>query len=286
MIFMFNLERLTKHTAVDTTIQMTTRSCVVGAISLGKYSIAVDSGNPLEIGQGFRKQLEDYFKLPIKYLFLTHAHSDHRGGMIAFRDSSTLLISQKCKENMPKSTSFSKWTVETFDDKLVLEEDIMVEFHQVAGHSLGSSVAYVPEERVLFAGDLFFEETINLGLPFLGIYQFSPRKTGNPEECLGAFKKFKSMKLDFIVPGHGEVIKNPQEYLDGQIEFFNSLKSFIISEIKDGKSMEDIELPRIGQIERAYQIIEAKSQKYKALKFMDTMLNWIKKSFYEFYKED
>ena len=91
---MFKLEKLSEHTAVDIATQMTTRSSVLGAISLGKYSIAIDSGNPLEIGQGFRKNLESYFNLPVRYLFLTHAHSDHRGGMNAFKDA-TLLLSQK-----------------------------------------------------------------------------------------------------------------------------------------------------------------------------------------------
>ncbi len=204
--------------------------------------------------------------------------------MDAFIDS-TLLISQKCKQNMPKSTKYGRRIIETFENKFILSDDIEVEVHLVAGHSLGSSVAYIPSERVLFAGDLFFTEPINFGLPFLGFYQSSPRKTGNPEEYLLAFKKFKSMKLDYIIPGHGEVVSNPQEFLDEQLAFFNSLKSFIISKIDAGKTLEEIELPRIGQIERAYQIIETKSQKSKALKFMDNMLNWIKRSFYNHYKQ-
>jgi len=282
---MGSLEKLTEHTSVETLTQMTTRSSVLGAISLGKCSIAVDSGNPLEVGIGFRKDLEEHFNLPVGYLFLTHAHSDHRGGMNAFKDT-TLLISQKCKENMPKNISFKDWTVKTFEDKYLLEnEEIEVEFHHVAGHSLGSSVAYVPTDKVLFAGDLIFTEPINLGLPFLGFYQNSPRKTGNPEECLAAFKKFKSMKIDYIVPGHGDIVKNPQEYLNDQIEFFTTLKEFIIAEIRKGKTLEEIQLPRVGQIEKAYQMIEAKTQKHKSLKFMDTMENWLKKAFYNFYKQ-
>ncbi len=75
---MGNLVKLTEYTAVDTITQMSTRSSVLGGISLGSFSIAIDSGNPLEVGHGFRKNLESYFGLPVKYLFLTHAHSDHR----------------------------------------------------------------------------------------------------------------------------------------------------------------------------------------------------------------
>jgi len=229
------------------------------------------------------KNLESFFNLPVKYLFLTHVHSDHRGGMDAFKDG-ILLVSQKCKNNMPKSTRLSKWTIETFDKKLILEEnDLSVEFHLVAGHSIGSSVAYVPSEKVLFGGDLFFVEPINLGMPFMGLYQNTPKRTGNPEEYLSAFAKFKSMRIDFIVPGHGDVIRNPQEYLNEQIFFFKSLKSFILDAINEGKNLDEIELPKIGQIKRAYEIIEGKTQKSKALKFMDTILDWLKKSFYNYY---
>jgi len=283
---MGNLEKLTEHTSIDTLTQMSTRSCVVGAISLGKYSVAIDSGNPLDVGLKLRNNLEEHFKLPVGYLFLTHAHSDHRGGMNAFKDTK-LLLSRKCKDNLPKNTRLIGWNVETFDERFVLQEgDISVEFYHVGGHSLGSSVAYVPKEKVLFTGDLFFEETINLGLPFLGFYQSSPRKTGNPEECLAAFRNFQLMKLEYIVPGHGEIIRKPQEYLVEQIDFFTSLKSFIKEEIKEKKTLEEIELPRIGPIERAYELIETKSQKYKSLRFMDTMLDWLKKAFYNHYKDN
>jgi glyoxylase-like metal-dependent hydrolase (beta-lactamase superfamily II) len=258
----------------------------MGGISLGTYSLAIEAGNPLKVGHSFRQDLESFFKLPVKYLFLTHAHSDHRNGMDAFKDT-ILLISQKCKDNMPKNTRFAVWNIETFEDKFILEEkNLLVEFHHVGGHSLGSSVAYVPSERVLFAGDLFFEETINLGMPFLGFYQSSPRKTANPEEYLKAFESFKSMKLDYIVPGHGNVITNPQEYLEEQKEFFNSLKSFIITEINNGKALEEVEFPRFGPIERAYEILETKSQKSKGMKFMDTILDWLKKAFYTYYSEN
>lgn len=94
------------------------------------------------------------------------------------------------------------------------------------------------------------------------------------------------MKLDYIVPGHGKVIERPSEYLDIQIEFYNSLKSFIISEINEGKKLEDIEIPRIGPIDRAYHLIESKSQKYKAKKFMVTIEDWLKKAFYNHYSQN
>ena len=136
-----------------------------------------------------------------------------------------------------------------------------VEFHWVGGHSIGSSIAYIPSEKVLFAGDIFLTEPINFGLPFMGFYQNKPKRTGNPEEYLAAFDKFKKMEIDAIVPGHGNVIHNPQVYLDEQISFYNSLKSVYVSGIQEGKGLDEIELPRLKHIERAYEIIEGKPNK-------------------------
>ncbi|MCG3220908.1 MAG: hypothetical protein H7641_05965 [Candidatus Heimdallarchaeota archaeon] len=54
---MVKLELLTEHVVVDTTTQNSTRSCVLGGIVLENYSIAVDSGDSLEVGKELRKEL-------------------------------------------------------------------------------------------------------------------------------------------------------------------------------------------------------------------------------------
>lgn len=75
---MENFESVTKHIVVDTSTQRVSRSCVLGGISLGNYSIAIDSGDSLEVGTAFHKGLESHFKVPVKYLFFTHTHNDHK----------------------------------------------------------------------------------------------------------------------------------------------------------------------------------------------------------------
>ncbi|NHJ33128.1 MAG: hypothetical protein FK732_09705 [Asgard group archaeon] len=250
---------------------------------MGKYSIAIDSGDSLDAGTALRKGLESHFKVPVKYLFFTHTHNDHRNGREAFSDC-TFLMSQKCRQNMPQSVRLSKVTVETFEEKFTLkEDDLSVDFIQVGGHSIGFSVAYFPTERVLFAGDLFIVGFVNFGLPFMSFYQNKPKRTGNPEEYFAAFKLFQKMNLDLIVPGHGDLVRNPQEFLEKQTDFFNGLKNHVIEEINEGKSVEEIELPKLEPIVNAYEIAETKKPRSRAMRFLNHYLDVLKISFYNYY---
>jgi glyoxylase-like metal-dependent hydrolase (beta-lactamase superfamily II) len=280
---MGNLELISEHIAVDTTTQVGSRSCVLSGISLENYSIAIDSGYSLETGTALREGLETHFKCPVKYLFFTHTHNDHRNGREPFSDC-TFLMSQQCRENMPKSVRLSKIAVETFEEKFTLkEDDLSVEFIRVGGHSIGFSIAYFPKEKVLFGGDLFIVGSVNFGLPFMSFYQNKPKRTGNPEEYLAAFELFKQMDLEVIVPGHGDLVLEPKEYLKAQTKFFEDLKKHIISAIEEGKNEENIEMPKLQPIIEAYEDAENRKPRSKAIKFLDHYLNVLKNSFYNYY---
>ncbi len=282
---MVSLDSISEHVVVDTTTQRESRSCVLGGISLEKYAIAIETGHSADVGMALRKAIEKKWKVPVKYWFLSHTHNDHRDGREAFRDA-TLITSHRCLENMPKRIRLGRWPKEVFEDQLVLREaGLHVEFFHVGGHSVGHSVAYFPYERVLFGCDLFIVGSVNFGLPFMSFYQNNPKCTGNPEAYLTAYKKFKTMNIDVIIPGHGDVVENPQQYLDEQIAFFTDLKEYTISVIQQGLGLEDFELPRLGPIAQAYQTAEARRQRSRNLRFLENYLHHLKTSFYNHFHQ-
>lgn len=281
---MVNLERIAEHVVVDTVTQLESRSCVLGGISLEEFVIAIETGDSLEVGVGLRNALEKEWGVPVKYWFLSHTHNDHRDGREAFRDA-TLITSRRCLENMPRRIRLGRWAKVVFDEQWVLENgDFRVHFFHVGGHSVGHSVAYFPRERILFGCDLFIVGRVNFGLPFMSFYQNNPKQTGNPEAYLSAFEKFKTMEIDIIVPGHGDLVYNPPQYLDEQIVFFNKLKDLVMAAIQEGTSLEEFRFPRFGPIEQAYQKAEERGQRSRNLRFLENYLHHLKTSFYNYYR--
>ncbi|MFW9842217.1 MAG: MBL fold metallo-hydrolase [Candidatus Thorarchaeota archaeon] len=279
---MVKLDALTSRVVTDTTTQRTSRSSTLSGILIEEGVVAVESGSSLEMGHSFRKGLENHFNLPVVRLFLTHTHSDHRNGMMAFSDS-ILTLSSKCLGNMPSSVRLGRWKVETFEQELKLGEKSQVEFFHVGGHTVGSSVTYIPEDRVLIGGDLIFERSVNFGLPVLVFYQNKPKRDGNPEEYITAFKLFKRMKIDIIVPGHGNLIRDAQRHLTEQIKFFEDLRTFILAEISEGKGVEEITLPQLDPISQAYSDLNRYENHSAAKRWLLSYLDKLKKSFYIYY---
>ena len=63
----------------------------------------------------------------------------------------------------------------------------------VGGHSSASIVIYVPEDRVLFAGD----NIVTGQLPFTANCRFGP--------WIELLRHIEEMEIDTIVPGHGDI---------------------------------------------------------------------------------
>ena len=64
---MVKLESITKNVVVGTMIDSGTRSCVLGGITLENFSIAIESGDSLEVGKGLRKELESGTPIQLIY---------------------------------------------------------------------------------------------------------------------------------------------------------------------------------------------------------------------------
>jgi len=95
------------------------------------------------------------------------------------------------------------------------------------GHTESDLIMYLPEEKILFAGDLLFNEAH----PYLGY--------GYTEELKERLAELEIMKPLIIVPGHGD--PGGTEMIRSMADYIEELER-IVREIKDaGQNAEDID---------------------------------------------
>lgn len=185
-------------------------------IIIGKDSIvAVDSLISAREAKRFIKDIRKISKKPIKFLINTHYHFDHTLGNSEFAKLGTVIISnendqanmQKAGEGMLQYAKQSGLTDQdlkgtklayptlTFKDRATLDlGDKQVEILYLGpSHTTGSVLVYVPQEKVLFSGDILFTDFH----PFLG--------EANIEGWIKALDYLTAMDVDKIIPGHGPV---------------------------------------------------------------------------------
>ncbi len=223
----------------------------VGIIVMDDAVAAVDAQYPVS-GTDFRKSIPSVTGKPVTHLLLTHIHGDHVFGNQAFEDceivSHTRLKEkmeeslgtiwapsnlEKMLEDVKKNRPERAWLFEglrivlptkTFNDRFTLPG---VEMIHLGGHTDCSVVVYVPNDRVLFAGDLMFAETF----PWAG------DPTADPDTWIEAYKTILAMDIETVVPGHGPLCDKKE--FETQLVWFETVRKDMKKLIQDGASQEE-----------------------------------------------
>ena len=170
---------------------------------------------------------------PIKYLVLTHHHSDHAGGFREYVSEGATIVTTSATKSfieraaktesslLPKMSPQQKLTVETIQNKKrVFQDDKhVVEIYDIGPNPHASEilVAYFPKEKILFQADLlnpaangtipiaqdttvsFGERLKELGLQVEKIYGVHGRAT-TPEELQTSIERRRASGLKLSSP--------------------------------------------------------------------------------------
>lgn len=115
-----------------------------------------------------------------------------------------------------------------FEEKLELQgsERTVELYHFGGGHTESDLFMYLPDEQVLFAGDLVF------------VNNHAWMGHGNPHGWLTILEKMQQFAVTSLVPGHGkagghEDLQNTKEYIGDMIHFVSEMN-------QKGKSVEEL----------------------------------------------
>lgn len=178
--------------------------CIVGSTT----TTVIDSTGTEARARAYHAALRQVTQLPVAALVNTHSHGDHTHGNFMFADSA-IVAHELCRREIIASghaanalfpmVDFGDCPVTpptiTFDERLSLYvDDLKIELIFVGpAHTTNDIVAWIPERKLLFTGDVIF----NGGTPFaLG---------GSVGGWLKALERIEALGAETIVPGHGPV---------------------------------------------------------------------------------
>jgi cyclase len=179
--------------------------CVVGDSSI----VCIDACSTERRTRAFRESISTVSAAPIASLINTHHHGDHTFGN-SLIGAATIVGHENCREEVLKyglpsnrgiwepvdwgDLELSPPTI-TFVDKITVwsaDQPVEVSYVGQSAHTNNDCLAWLPEQRVLFCGDLLF----NGGTPFL----LMGSVRGAIEVLNGVIAQ---VPADTIVPGHG-----------------------------------------------------------------------------------
>jgi len=163
--------------------------------------------------QRFLRDIRAITDKPVRFVINTHYHLDHSFGNKVFSDLGATIIAQancaaemhqKLAGTIAKAANFGLtpeqmagtepvYPTIIFTDQLTLDLDgLTVELRYTApSHSAGSILVSVPEDKVVFAGDILFTNVY----PFMG--------DGDIADWQQNLDTLDSLSAEKIIPGHG-----------------------------------------------------------------------------------
>ena len=181
-----------------------------GAYSLGIASYALvgdgkaivyDTHMTVEHAQAIRRHLEGLGVTAIQ-IVLSHWHTDHIAGNVVFADCEIIALTATAEAMEANRTKLETGTppilpvvmpTRTFEASMALEiGGRRVELHHFNIHSADGCVLWLPEERILFAGDTL-EDTIT--------YISEP---AHIETHIRELERMATWPIDRILPNHGD----------------------------------------------------------------------------------
>lgn len=184
----------------------TDNGCNVGWFILGDGVVVVDAGRDAAVARQILKNVAETAGKPVRTVIITHAHGDHAGGARAFAEAGAQVV---CQENSAPGVLASLnpaagggppgqrvGVVAVADRLMFVGGPRRAEIYFLGtGHTRGDLIVLLPQEKILFSGDL----ATSAALPYMRSPDVDPQGW---EQIL---PRIAAAPVDTMVPGHGQI---------------------------------------------------------------------------------
>lgn len=205
--------------------------------------VVVDALGSPRLAERLTQAIRQLTDKPVTHVILTHYHADHIYGLQHFKQKGAQVIAHvAAKEYMQSETAQLRLEASRTDlapwidahTRLVAADTwiegtttlrvggVVFELDRVGpSHTPEDITVYVPSEKLLFAGDLFF----NGRLPFVG--------RANSSQWIRSLDRLLAYDTRTVVPGHGPASTDPKKDIGTTRDYLKHLRETM------GKAVED-----------------------------------------------
>lgn len=224
--------------------------CNVGVIKSEEEVALVDSGWTNESVNSINFILELIAgKKPVKlkYIFLTHTDYDHVGGIRKFKESlGAEVVVHEDEAEVLKELEYPFQPCEA-DVTVRGEEEFEVgalklRIIHTPGHSRGCICIYCEERGYLYSGDMILGKRFH---PFYSREIDTPIIRDGRNVYIESLRRLLPLNMKFILPGHGEVIKNAKDRIQYFIRFAEDVEERALNLLREPLTPSELTL-RLG----------------------------------------
>ncbi len=182
--------------------------------------VVVDGQGDLRQSQEMVDQIKKWTSQPLKYVVIASDHIDHVGGNAAYKAAYPDVVFMSSPVSQRNLAKNENPPTEVVEGKRVISLG-GTEIHVLdigRGHTGGDLVAYLPQSKVMFMGELYMRHI------------FPALRSGFPSEWLATIKKAQEMDVSWYIPGHGFV--DDMAAMKADLEGYRVALEYVIAEGK------------------------------------------------------
>jgi alkyl sulfatase BDS1-like metallo-beta-lactamase superfamily hydrolase len=223
------------------------------------------------LGPKIFRDLRTVTNKPIKYIIYSHGHFDHCFGFAPFLkeikengwEMPEVIAHENCVKRFEKYRMLDKYHIwlnqqqfaslktsvevsahETLDPTIIIKGNetytfelggLTFELYPEWGETDDAIWLWLPEKKVIFAGDLMVSHFPNVGNPY--------KVQRYPKHWALAMERMMEKNPEYLVPGHGELIEGKEkvkEVLSITAEAMNFVHDEVVKRLNEGKWFEQI----------------------------------------------
>jgi glyoxylase-like metal-dependent hydrolase (beta-lactamase superfamily II) len=200
--------------------------------------IVVDTKQTVDSSKDVQAEIAKITPKPVDTAIVTHSDGDHVNGLAGFPAGLTIIAQENCKKEMEASAGTrGAAPQDRLPTKTVAKDETMTIdgvrvrlLHWAPGHTSGDLVVYLPDQKIVFGGDLLVTNR-----PDTNIHA---EKQGSAAGWMENVKEMIALDADTYVTGHGDLMT--KDDVKKKLAFIQDRWDKIKAMVAQGKSLDDV----------------------------------------------